>query len=64
MSDQERTEPYVYQPDPVNSPRYPRIYALGGPGVPSELQGKRYTREEAQEALASLPPRGVKGEET
>ena len=60
MSEQERTKPYIYQPEPVNSPRYPRIYALSGPGVPPELLGKRYTKEEAEIALAALPARDEK----
>ncbi len=54
MSDYQPTKPYVYQPDPVNSPDYPRIYALAGPGIPKEYQGKRYTKAEAEDALAAL----------
>ena len=54
MSSHEPTKPYVYQPDPVNSPNYPRIYALAGPGVPAEHQDKRYTKDEAMQILSAI----------
>lgn len=54
MSDHEPTKPYVYQPDGILNPSYPRIYALSGPGVPPEHQGMRYTKDEAQAILAHL----------
>lgn len=63
MSEYQPTKPYVYQPDPVNSPNYPRIYALSGPGVPKEHQGKRYTKEAAQKILEGLESRAVEGKE-
>lgn len=50
----EPKKPYVYQPGSVNSPNYPRIYAISGPGVPKELQGKWMTKEEAYKALAEI----------
>jgi len=54
MSNYEPGKPYVYQPDPVNSPDYPRIYALAGPGIPEKYQGKRFTKEGAENALAEI----------
>lgn len=56
MSDVEPTKPYIYQPDPPprNGSRNPRIYALAGPGVPDELRGRRFNKDEAKEHLAKL----------
>lgn len=51
MSSYEPSKPYVYQPDPVSSPNFPRIYALAGPGVPKEFEGKRFTKADAYEVL-------------
>lgn len=54
MSNYQPNQPYVYQPDPVNSPDYPKIYALAGPGVPKKYQGKRYTKGEAENVLTKI----------
>jgi hypothetical protein len=54
MSNYEPTKPYVYQPDPINSPNYPRIYALAGPGVPPAYAGMRFTKEDAEKALKEI----------
>ena len=54
MSNYQPTEPYVYQPEPMSSPDYPRIYALAGPGVPKEYKDKKYTKEEAKAALIEI----------
>lgn len=53
MSDFEPTEPYVYQPEGAYSPLYPRIYGIGGPGA-EHLRKQRFTKVEAEEALAAL----------
>lgn len=52
MSQQEPTEPYVYQPDPAKSLE-DKAWALSGPGA-SDYEGKRFTKAEAQQELARL----------
>ena len=59
MSNFEPKEPYVYQPDGINSPDYPRIYALAGPGVPLKYQGKRYVKEDAESILNKLKEKSI-----
>ena len=54
MSNYEPNQPYVYQPDPINSPHYPVIYALAGPRVPKEYRGKRYTKRVAENILKKI----------
>ena len=54
MSYAEPTKPYVYQPDPITSPNYPRIYAIAGPDVPNEYKGKRYSKEDANKLLVEI----------
>jgi len=51
MSDYKSTEPYIYQPDGVDSPNYPSIYGLAGQGIPLEFIGMRYTKENAEKIL-------------
>lgn len=53
MSSKEPTGPYVYQPEPVNSPLYPRIFAVGGPGA-EDYDGQRFTRADANRIVEKL----------
>ena len=52
MSTIEPTEPYVYQPEPVNSPLSPRLWSVAGPGAEG-FSGIRLTKEHANK-LAGL----------
>lgn len=48
MSNIELKFNYVYQPDGVNSPNYPKIYAVSGPDVSFSNQvGKRFLKNDA-----------------
>jgi hypothetical protein len=52
MSQAEPTEPYVFQPGPVNDPSG-KIYGVSGPGT-EEYQGKKYTKEDAEWIVKKL----------
>lgn len=52
MSDIEPTEPYVYQPEPVDSPLAPRLWSVSGPGA-EDFQGIRLEKKHAK-SLARL----------
>jgi len=53
MSQQEPTRPYVFQPEPVNSPLAPLLFAVAGPGSEAH-EGMRYTKEQAAEIVRRL----------
>ena len=57
MSDRQSGQPYIayiYQPEPIfkkDGTENKVIYGISGPGT-EEFFGKRYTREDAEKALA------------
>jgi hypothetical protein len=53
MSSQESVEAFVYQPEPVDSPFAPRLYAVSGPGTDMYAVG-RFTKEDADRLVKNI----------
>ena len=53
MNQSEPTMPYVYQPEPMNSPLAPRLWSVAGPGAEG-FSGIRLEQKHAHELVALL----------